>query len=161
MSCDKFEKELSAHLDGELDTDARAKLEKHLKQCPGCARQLDEMRRIQALRPQLEPPQPSDGQWQECWEGLSRQIAGPAGAPMRRVRWLRRIGVGAGIAVAAIALFAAVLYHSAPAPQEPLPPQEESVCVHDYDDANYNLYIIDNPDYTIIRLIPVQDHEGG
>ena len=159
MSCKEFEQHLSAYLDNELDAGARAGLEEHLPSCPDCTRQLDQMRRIGSLKAQLEPPEPTDRQWRECWAGVSRRVAEPA--PARRARWLKRIGVGAGIAAAAIVLLVLLLYQGALHIDEPPVAQEESVCVHDYDGDNYNLYIINNPDYTIIRLVPVDSDNGG
>lgn len=38
--------QLSAYLDGELDARACARTEQHLRTCPLCARQLDELRRL-------------------------------------------------------------------------------------------------------------------
>lgn len=156
MSCKEFEQHLSAYLDNELDAGARAKLEEHLPSCPDCTRQLDQMRRIGSLKARLEPPEPTDRQWRECWEGVSRRVAEPA--PGRKARWLRRIGAAAGIAAAAVVLLVLLLYRGASPPEEPPVPH---VCVHDYDDDNYNLYIINNPDYTIIRLVPVNSDNGG
>jgi anti-sigma factor RsiW len=174
MSCERYGEKLSAYLDGELEYETRAELEKHLLECAACARQLEEMRRIESFKPLLEPPEVPQEKWRECWDDIRKQTTSSltvaqveAGLVRRRKRfWLRRALAGAGAAAVAAVIVAAVLLLPAevpeemglPAPQATIP---SSVCVHDWDDSKYNLYIIDKPNYTIVKLMPIKDHEGG
>ena len=48
MKCERFRDELEDWLDGELDADERAGLERHVGDCPGCAQHLSQRRAMGA-----------------------------------------------------------------------------------------------------------------
>jgi hypothetical protein len=67
-------------------------------------------------------------------------------------------------AAAAVVVAAVLFWPSAPPPQEEaitLPVSQASVRVNDYDDSRFSVYIKENPEYTIIKLIPVKPLGGG
>ncbi len=175
MGCDRYEESLSAYVDGELGYEKRAELERHLLECPGCARRLEEMRRIESFRPLLEPKEVPPERWRECWEEVKKQTTDslPVARVMervgarRRAHILRRVLAGAGLAAAAAVIVAAVLmWPSAQPPQEEeivttLPAPQGSVQINDYDDSKFTVYFKEEPEYTIIKLIPVAPLEGG
>ena len=118
----------------------------------------------------LRPPKVPQEKWRECWDEIRKQTTDSLSAEKvrrgvasrRRAHVLRRIVFGlAGSAVAAAILAAVLLWPGAPVEPPVTQEADSTVCVTDYDDANYNLHIIDKPGYTIIRLIPVSAHEGG
>ena len=47
----KFQELIGAYADGELRLADRARVEKHLKACPECRRDLEFLRRIDSLHP--------------------------------------------------------------------------------------------------------------
>jgi len=49
MRCSRAGKYLSSYIDGELQAYDRVLLESHLAQCSGCARKLEELRRVHSL----------------------------------------------------------------------------------------------------------------
>jgi len=169
MSCKNFEEKLSAYIDGELGYEERAVLEKHLLECPSCSRHLEEMRRVESFKPMLEPPEVPEEKWRKCWNEIKKQTTDSipvarvqAGVTRRRrAYWLRRALAGTG-AVAALIVVVVILLWSGEAPEAPgSTPPSPSVCVHDWDDSKYNLNIIDTEDYTIVKLMPIKEHEGG
>lgn len=169
MNCQNFEEKLSAYLDGELDYGAREEVERHLVECPECSRVLEEMRRIESFKPLLEPPGLPREKWRECWEEVKKQTTDSLSAQQvrervskrRRAHYLRRAIYGLAGVAAAVVVVAVLLWPAAPPEEDTDPVMEESVCVLDYDDANYNLHIIDDPRFTIIKLVPVENREGG
>ncbi len=54
-SCGKFEKRLSAYLDGQLPPDEMAEMAAHLEMCPHCSALLDKMQRLDDLAAGMEP----------------------------------------------------------------------------------------------------------
>jgi len=168
MGCENYREKLSAYIDGELDYESRAKVEKHLLNCGECRGLLEGMRRVESFKPILEPPEVPQEKWRECWDEIKKQTTDSLTvesvqkgvAQRRRERNLRRAALAvAGIAAAV--LVAVVLMW----PAAPVVPEasgfENTVSVLDYDDANYSLYVIDKPEYTIIKLIPVDQGAGG
>jgi anti-sigma factor RsiW len=50
---------MSAHLDSDLRTQARARLERHTAECPECRSVLDDLRHLLALLHSAPPPEPA------------------------------------------------------------------------------------------------------
>jgi anti-sigma factor RsiW len=168
MSCNNSGEKLSAYVDGELGYEERTWLEKHLLECPSCSEQLEEMRRVESFKPLLEPPEVPEEKWRDCWNEIKKQTTDSLPlekvqarvASRRRAYWLRRALAGAG--TAAVIAVVVVLLWSGEAPEAPAPPPpSQSVCIHDWDDSKYNLNIIDTEDYTIVKLMPIKEHDGG
>jgi anti-sigma factor RsiW len=172
MSCSRFDEKLSAYLDGELDYQQRAELERHLLECPRCSGQLDEMRRIESFRPLLEPPEVPQEKWRECWDEIKKQTTDSLSleevkarvARRRQAHWLRRAGFAFGGVAVAVLVIAVIFWPAAPAPDNEvlaLPPAGRSVRVNCYDEEAYSLCIDDKPEYAIIKLVPIQTPAGG
>ena len=174
MGCDRYEESLSAYVDGELAYEKRTELEKHLLECPECSRQLEEMRRIESFKPLLEPKEVPPEKWRECWEEVKKQTTDSLSAEKvkerlgarRRAHVLRRVLAGADAAVAAAVIVAAILLWPStqpPAEEEVtiLPAPQGSVQINDYDDSRITVYMKEESEYTIIKLIPVEPLEGG
>jgi anti-sigma factor RsiW len=63
LTCKDFLKELSDYLDESVDTEIRAKLEKHITECPNCWVIADTTRRTIQIYKGMEPyPIPADVQ---------------------------------------------------------------------------------------------------
>jgi anti-sigma factor RsiW len=89
---------------GELDEDARGRLEQHLSTCPKCRHALNELyviRRALATRPEVSAP--PEGDWTGFMNRLTRGIEDDSlGAAERTTAASWRRGYGAYIAIAAL-----------------------------------------------------------
>jgi len=74
---DQWTDRLSEYLDDELGADERQALEVHLAGCAGCARTLEELRRVVVTAESLTPHVPGPELWQA--------VAGRLGADSRRL----------------------------------------------------------------------------
>ena len=109
---------LAAYVDGELDGDARARVERWLADHPDAH---DEVNAQRALSPantglweRADPPKPSEGKWSGCLGAVERRLEAPAAAP----RW--RAGVWAVAGLATMGVAAAVAWVAfGPATQPP------------------------------------------
>ena len=84
MSCSEHEALLSAHLDGELDARATARIEAHLAGCASCAARARELAELsRAVREQASRPEPSDALRRRLAASLRTERA--PRAPLRAV----------------------------------------------------------------------------
>jgi len=75
LTCKDFLRELSEYLDESLDREVRAKLEKHITECPNCWVIADTTRRTIKIYKGMEPyPVPSDVQ-ARLMAALDRKMA--------------------------------------------------------------------------------------
>lgn len=67
---DRFTDRLSEYLDGDVTASERAAIEAHLRDCPGCARTLDDLREVAAIAGSLpaRPPQA------DLWSGIAGRL---------------------------------------------------------------------------------------
>lgn len=93
--------QLSAYLDGELDTDERSSIEGHLPSCVECRSMLDALRATVADLAMLPEPVPSE---QDAW--ALRSAIARARAPVKR--W-HRAAWAAGAAAAALVAVVAIV----------------------------------------------------
>ncbi len=120
MSCPERGPALHAYADGELDALGTATLESHLRDCPGCRAELDD---IEAVRAAMRAP---DARLRAP-DALRRRIEALAdaelvGAPPQRWNWPSFAGGGAlGALAASIALMLALPQFTAPSLPEELP----------------------------------------
>ncbi len=90
MSCEWNRELLTGWLDGELTSDERAEVEKHLPACKSCRRELEELRDlVGAVKSLPEHPAPAS-----ISEGVRKEISGSAGGgkvhsfPRRKWSWI-------------------------------------------------------------------------
>ena len=62
MTCEEFESQVDAYIDGGLDAEALRRIERHLDECPACREMTGRLRQVQeqvgtALRQRAAPPQ--------------------------------------------------------------------------------------------------------
>ncbi|MDQ7794879.1 MAG: DUF4349 domain-containing protein [bacterium] len=103
MKCREAGDHLSAYLDNQLDAGLRGRLEEHLAGCPGCRRELEELRCTVELCRDLEEVAPPAG----FHQAVSRAVRGAARVPRTPWRQLGRWWGGLpyrGVAVAAAVL---------------------------------------------------------
>ncbi len=110
MSCEEIRRHLDDYVDGELASDAREEVERHLRQCLSCRRELNELRAL--VRSASELPAELDP-GRELWPEISARIAPdrsvPA-SPLRRgrssgrSRWLYRAAAAAALLALAVPL---------------------------------------------------------
>ena len=75
LTCKDFLRELSDFLDESLDTEVRAKLEKHITECPNCWVIADTTRKTIRIYKGMEPqPIPSDIE-SRLMQALERKMA--------------------------------------------------------------------------------------
>ncbi len=118
MSRDPFRDKLVAYLDGQLNASERSELEKHLKKCYGCRKELEALKATLMLTSTDTPPRFSGIEWQTS-------------AP-RRVRWWRWVWVpAAAAAVLLLLIFGgdAVLKHEVEAQEEWVVVEDDSLSV--------------------------------
>lgn len=118
---------LAAYVDGELDGDARARVERWLADHPDAR---DEVNAQRALSPantglweRADPPKPSEGKWSGCLGAVERRLEAPAAAP----RWRAGVWAIAGLAtmgVAAAVAWVAFGPATQPPPADELKPAE-------------------------------------
>lgn len=79
MTCDKTDLERAAYLDGELDLTAALAFERHLADCPDCARALDAQRALsEAIAGAGLRHRPSRAQTRSLHRAMGREADGPA-----------------------------------------------------------------------------------
>ena len=75
LTCKDFLKELTDYLDETLDAEARAKLERHISECPNCWVIADTTRRTIQIYKGMDPyPVPGDVQ-ERLMRALERKMA--------------------------------------------------------------------------------------
>ncbi len=112
MNCTRLDEELSGYLDGELSRQRHLEVETHLRECPACARRLEEMRSLDSLKSLLEPPNPPKEKWRDCWEEIKKKTTASLSAERvkarvakrRRAYLVRRALFALTVAVAALAV---------------------------------------------------------
>jgi anti-sigma factor RsiW len=125
--CRRVRENLSAHLDGELQGDARRLITDHLAECDACRRHFEQMKETWQLLDELEAPLVRRELSDEVWTKIHRERrAGPVGR-LERLTGAR--GLVAGLAAsAAAAVFLFGLYISSePLGEVPTPTERECI----------------------------------
>jgi Putative zinc-finger len=125
---------LSAFLDGELSAAERAEMQGHLRECPACTRELEELGAVDAFARELPVEAPA-GYFEELPGRVRARVRRPARAP-RMALW----AVAAAAAVMAVVVTPVVLQHEravmtpaaqavpeVPAPAATVPPLPQAV----------------------------------
>ena len=90
MTCKKAREIMVLEYYGEAGADDKARLDEHLRECPACAAERSETRRLFALIDAHAPEDAPAPDWERVWRGVRTGIAGepltrrPAPAPWRR-----------------------------------------------------------------------------
>ena len=76
--CEHLEPQLSAWLDGELETSSVSTVSTHLEECERCRETVAQFKVLGSLAAGLEVPQVTDAEWEESWERVSALLGGAA-----------------------------------------------------------------------------------
>jgi predicted anti-sigma-YlaC factor YlaD len=74
MSCDDFKLLMMGLLDGEITPAERRRLEEHLEDCPACARELEEFRRLKGVTDRMKFVGPDDEVWERYWTHVYNRL---------------------------------------------------------------------------------------
>ncbi|MCD6532044.1 zf-HC2 domain-containing protein [bacterium] len=74
MRCEEIKPYLAGYLDGELDQKTRQMVEEHIKECPQCAAELEEMRKIREVLGKMETEKLPDIYWRTYWSNIYNRI---------------------------------------------------------------------------------------
>jgi hypothetical protein len=114
---------LAAYVDGELDHDARARVERWLADHSDAREDLNAQRAFSpanhGLWERVDPPEPSDGKWGVCFRGVEHQPTTPAAIR----RWRAGVWAVAGLATAGVAAALAWVAFGPTTSTVPLKPQ--------------------------------------
>ncbi len=72
---------ISSYIDGELNETQRKSVENHLKECPECQKEFEEMRRLEEVMGQMELKKPPRETWQVYWSSVYNRLE-------RRIGWI-------------------------------------------------------------------------
>lgn len=102
---------LSSYLDGELASPARAAVERHLADCPGCRTRLDSLRRVVDTLRRIERAAPPPTLAQHVQRRVAL-VGGPGGLVGRLEERMRRLPIASslGTSFAVVLALAAILY---------------------------------------------------
>lgn len=79
MTCEHAGTLLSGLIDGQLTPEQSAELEAHLATCPHCARELEQLRRLEGMMKKVSLPRLSDEMWDEHWKHVYNRLERSAG----------------------------------------------------------------------------------
>jgi anti-sigma factor RsiW len=115
MDCKRDTETISAYLDGELDTVARAELESHLETCDSCRVKLAATRRLGEMFAALPEVTPSSDFEARFWARIARERDEPAGLLSLVFEYFtqRRV-IALGAALVGAAVFALLLPQGEP-----------------------------------------------
>jgi hypothetical protein len=118
---------LAAYVDGELEGEARARVERWLADHPDARADREAQRALSpanaGLWERAEPPEPSQVQWRARFRAIEKQLAAPSSRP----RWRAGLLALAGLATAGVAAAVAWVAFGPATPTVPAPqskPQE-------------------------------------
>jgi predicted anti-sigma-YlaC factor YlaD len=81
MTDDAFKPLLMGYLDHELTELEVLRMEEHLKECAGCAAELEEFRRLKEVTQNMRVVMPDDKYWEMYWSNIYNRLE-------RRVGWI-------------------------------------------------------------------------
>jgi predicted anti-sigma-YlaC factor YlaD len=74
MTCHDYKDLMMSYLDNELSAEQRRQFEEHLVECPECAGELEEFRKLKAITDGVTLVEPEDRMWQQYWGGIYNRI---------------------------------------------------------------------------------------
>ncbi len=88
LGCDHFIPRLERYLDGELPSNERGSVERHLRSCPRCQKEMEDLCALQRLLREAVEKGVADVELQAVWEGVKKRLR--ASTVKRRAWWLVR-----------------------------------------------------------------------
>ncbi len=74
VACDQYKELLMGYLDNELTDEQNRRLQEHLDQCPQCAEELEQFKRIKVITDEVTLLEPEDRIWQDYWASVYNRI---------------------------------------------------------------------------------------
>ena len=74
MSEDKYKDLLMGYLDDEISAEERVELEKHLKECEDCQKELQEFKDLKSITDDLSLCRPEDEVFEQYWSSVYNRI---------------------------------------------------------------------------------------
>ncbi|MHC4463297.1 MAG: anti-sigma factor [Planctomycetota bacterium] len=74
MTCHDYKDLMMSYLDDELSAEQRQQFEEHLAECPECAGELEEFRKLKAITDEVTLVEPEDRIWQQYWGSVYNRI---------------------------------------------------------------------------------------
>ncbi len=128
MICWLVRRRLDAFHDGELTAPQRARLERHLGRCPGCAGEVQALRRLHEALASASVAEPPEAVWAAFWPQVRTRLSGPSSDPepvwqraWRAVTSHPRLALAPALAAASLAVLAVVAPWRQPPPPAPGP----------------------------------------
>jgi predicted anti-sigma-YlaC factor YlaD len=70
----KMKELISSYIDGELNETQRKSVENHLKECPECQKEFEEMRKLEEVMGKMELKKPPKETWQVYWSSVYNRL---------------------------------------------------------------------------------------
>jgi len=74
MTCQDYKELMMGFLDDELDSEQIQQFKLHIAQCPQCAEELDDFRKLKAVTDDMNLVEPEDRIWQQYWRNTYNRI---------------------------------------------------------------------------------------
>jgi len=74
MTCQDYKELMMGFLDDELDREQIQRFQQHIAQCPQCAEELEEFRKLKAVTDDMNLVEPEDRVWQQYWKNTYNRI---------------------------------------------------------------------------------------
>lgn len=81
MEHEKLKELISFYLDGELDAGQRRLVEEHIRTCPECKREFDEMSRFEEVMGKMALKKPPEEAWKVYWSSVYNRME-------RQIGWI-------------------------------------------------------------------------
>jgi predicted anti-sigma-YlaC factor YlaD len=74
MEHEELRELISSYFDGELDANQKRLLEEHLKECPECRKEFEEMARFEEVMGKMRLKQPPEEAWRVYWSSVYNRM---------------------------------------------------------------------------------------
>lgn len=74
MACQDYKDLMMGFLDEELDSEQIKQFQAHIEQCPSCAEELEDFKKLKAVTDQINLVEPEDRIWQQYWKNTYNRI---------------------------------------------------------------------------------------
>jgi predicted anti-sigma-YlaC factor YlaD len=81
MEHEKLKELISTYFDGELDADQKRLVQDHLKRCPECKREFDEMAKFEEVMGKMALKKPPEEAWKIYWSSVFNRME-------RQIGWI-------------------------------------------------------------------------